>query len=376
MPENYSLKKECVLCGRCLEVCPIFRVTDKEELSPRGKGFLLGHYLEQGIKLKSAIDLAGFCVGCNRCFKTCPQKINLPLEIARLKSLHPDWKSWIWSRIVKSGTGLLPAIKSGKAIIPGTAPVLKQVLLNKPRLQPLLKAMRKKQLKKHRAVVFPGCVGQHFRPELEKTAFQLLNLLGYEALETPDWQCCGYPLGSAGLLEQEKKDTMKNLDLWLQMDKPMIFVFCATCEEGLRNPFGEYQSHYPWKLFRQSVHPLIEQLAFLEFEPAAIHEKRKIVWHQPCHGSVDSGLIFQNILNSLNRELTILNNNCCGMGGSFAIQNPKLSSSIAEEFWKGIPQTKSTVILTGCSGCVLQLEATKPDFARVAHWLEFISTGD
>ncbi len=366
-----NTSKECLLCGLCLEVCPIFRATDREDLSPRGKGFLLAHYHEFNFGVKSTIELAELCAGCKRCLKICPQKINLPLEIARLKSIHPDWKSWIWSRIIKSRTGLLPVIKGARAFIPGSIPVLKHSLLDKPPVTALLKVGQVEQTKEKKAVIFPGCVSKLFRPKLEKKALQLLNRLGYEALPTPDWQCCGYPLGSAGLFAQEKKEIEKNLELWEAMDRPLVFVFCATCVDGLKNSFSGFDDRGSCEPFSQSIRTLIEELSELEFTPENLLESRSIVWHEPCHGLPDSGNIFQAITRNLGHELTILNKKCCGMGGSFAIQNPALSSVIAEDFWQSAPGN-NILVLSDCNGCILQLDATKPDNAIVAHWLEVV----
>jgi glycolate oxidase iron-sulfur subunit len=368
--------KECVLCGRCLEVCPIFQVTQREELSPRGKGFLLGHYHEFDIGDKKTIELAELCVGCRRCLGVCPQKIDLPLEIARLKSVHPDWKARIWARIIKSGPSLLPAIKGTRAIIPRSAPLLKHLLLTKPPLPTLFKVSCNIQDTSKQAVIFPGCVGRQLRPELEKKAVRLLSMLGYEVHETPDWQCCGYPLGSAGLFEQEKMEMAGNVQLWQSIGKPEIFTFCATCLYGLKDPFGSFDEPDSWQAFRQSVRSLTLEL--LKFDPLLepLLKKPSLLWHEPCHGTGDSEQIIRNFMKRAGLDLTILNKKCCGMGGSFALQHPGLSAGIAEDFWQSADCPQNTLVLSDCNGCVLQLDATKPHKISVAHWLEIISPGE
>ncbi len=367
--------KECILCGRCLEVCPVFKVTVREELSPRGKGFLLAQYHESGIGVKQTMELAELCAGCKRCLVTCPQNIDLPLEIARLKSAHPDWKSWIWSRIIKTGPGLLPAIKGARALVPDSIPILKYPLQDNPPVPALFNVIPELQVNSKRAVVFPGCLGKHFRPDLEQNAVRLLRNLGYETIETPGWQCCGFPFGSAGLFEQEKKEITNNIDLWQTMDRPLIFVFCATCQEGLTNPFSGPGRHPLWGVFQQNVIPLIKLLSNLKAEPVVPAQSRMLIWHQPCHGTENSGKIFQNILKKSGHELIISDNKCCGMGGSFALQNPGLSSRIASDFWQSIPGKDEVLVMTDCNGCVLQLGSVKPEHANVAHWLNVFSVG-
>ena len=43
-------RPECILCGRCLSVCPLFTATGREELSPRAKFFM--DHLRDGIGLR------------------------------------------------------------------------------------------------------------------------------------------------------------------------------------------------------------------------------------------------------------------------------------------------------------------------------------
>jgi glycolate oxidase iron-sulfur subunit len=371
---EHNTAGECVLCGRCLEVCPLFNVTAREELSPRGKAFLLEHYHQFDIREKQAADLAGLCVGCRKCLRVCPQKLNLPLKIARLKSVHPDWKAWIWAKIIRSGPALLPAAKAIRPVIPANVPILKHSLETKPALPSLFRVSRDAQDKGGKAVIFPGCVGKHLRPGLEEKAALLLSMLGYQVLETQDWQCCGYFLNSAGLFDQGKKQTAANVQLWHDAGRPEIFTFCATCLAGLASPFEDLDEPPSIRSFRQSVRSLTVEIPKLDWAPVSSSlENAKLFWHEPCHGAGDSGQAFEKVIKGSGLDLTILNNKCCGMGGSFALQHPGLSADIAEDFWQSIERTKKNLVLTDCHGCVLQLESTRPEWATVAHWLEIIT---
>ncbi|MFP4454748.1 MAG: (Fe-S)-binding protein [Desulfonatronovibrio sp.] len=371
---NLSAPGECLLCGRCLEVCPIFKVTGREELSPRGKGFLLRNYQQSGITAKQTIALAELCLGCRKCVEACPQDLNLAMEIARLKSVHPDWKSWIWSRILKSGMGALSSVKTAGTLIPQAYPLLKNSLKTRPPVPAMFKISGKKQNPETPAVIFPGCVGRYFRPELEEKALQMLKTLGYNVLETPKWACCGYPLGSAGLFQQEKNETLKNIELWDSIGRPLIFVFCATCLDGLCHPFAGHQDLKLWEPFTKRIRPLIKELTNLRFEFIEPAKNTYVAWHEPCHGTAESGNFLKDIFHSHNQQLIMLDKECCGMGGSFAIQNPGLSASIARELWTKANLPPGALVLTNCSGCLLQLNATSPEHTRAAHWLEILQS--
>ncbi|MFW6415391.1 MAG: 4Fe-4S dicluster domain-containing protein, partial [Thermodesulfobacteriota bacterium] len=95
--------KQCILCGKCMEVCPIFSITAQEEFSPRAKYFLLQELAagKQELSADKVRDLTGICLKCGRCANVCPQELNVPAAIIGLKSRSPGWRAWIWGRLVK-----------------------------------------------------------------------------------------------------------------------------------------------------------------------------------------------------------------------------------------------------------------------------------
>lgn len=66
--------KKCVLCGRCLSVCPTFIQTGREEDSPRGKLFLIANLFPL---TKPAIELIFPCLLCGECEDACPMEIKI-----------------------------------------------------------------------------------------------------------------------------------------------------------------------------------------------------------------------------------------------------------------------------------------------------------
>jgi len=62
--------KQCVRCGKCLAVCPFYRVTRREECSPRGR-VLLSERFDRSDAVR--------CFACLRCAKVCPYELS-PLD--------------------------------------------------------------------------------------------------------------------------------------------------------------------------------------------------------------------------------------------------------------------------------------------------------
>lgn len=78
-----SQVKKCVKCGSCLQLCPIYKISSKEELSPRGKLAILQVLCNPTFKdLLSLDDIEKYlssCLLCKNCQQTCANDLNLSL---------------------------------------------------------------------------------------------------------------------------------------------------------------------------------------------------------------------------------------------------------------------------------------------------------
>jgi glycolate oxidase iron-sulfur subunit len=46
---------------------------------------------------------------------------------------------------------------------------------------------------------------------------------------------------------------------------------------------------------------------------------------------------------------------CCGLGGSFGLENYELSAKILDHKMEDVEKTGAEVVATGCMGCLIQL---------------------
>ena len=365
----------CIQCGRCLEVCPVFLVTNAEELSPRAKAVLLqnmdflARVQSSGSRLTNNVRaLAGLCVGCGRCARVCPQQVNIPALLSKIKSLSPGWKDWFWERLIKYGFCV--------ATQDWLEPVLSMFLsagrkkyltaLRRPETaRPWLK-IKARAPEAERVVVFPGCLGRFAWPHLQEKAEKLLKNLGYELLPTPDWACCGFTFKSAGLLEEEKRCQQINFSLWERLGRPKIVTFCATCEQGLLNSsFAEFQQHIVF------FDNLLATAAW-EIDTDIFQSDFRILWHKPCHAREHEFKLWREKFEMAEVKLDLNKDYCCGLGGSLQIEARDLSRQVSDFFWLNLDINSKTHILSSCNGCVLQLRATRPEHVQVSHWLEIV----
>ena len=264
------------------------------------------------------------------------------------------------------------------------------------------------------AMLFSGCTARRIRPRWKDTARALLRWLGHPAPAQGNegaFTCCGSTLEHAGIPDAAATARARNLDAWRAAGRPLLVTFCATCHHGL----SEYPDHadLDWqdderKAWTEALRPLSTlwgDAAFRVTADAPAHPAADapapVRYHQPCHrkGTDPDAVWLRSLLGDRMRAPGGVN--CCGMGGVLQLAAPDLSRTVASSCWNALlperaaasvpaatstpasapdaavatpdaPQAPDITVLTGCSGCTLQLAATAPSGVRVLHWLDVV----
>jgi glycolate oxidase iron-sulfur subunit len=376
--------QDCVLCGKCLEVCPLFAATGREELSPRAKFFLAKTMRGQGAEIseKIAVELAAKCLGCGKCEKACPFGLCAPELVSSLKAAHKGLEAALWKTWVEKAGVLWPMMATLSRLVPrlntgGYARLLTglKAMDAGARLTPWLRPVSFEAVGQgRRVVVFPGCVASHVQSHWTATAERLLTGLGFTVLPRPDFACCGCTMGHAGLKDAQQGMQLKNVQAWRHAGRPELMSFCATCRCGLRGYASRDLGWQPGEqdLWLAGLAPFAQLAARARYEvlPGA---PERVRYHTPCHGA-GGGQEADFLLSAIGERFTARThkNLCCGFGGALKLTSPELSDAVAKrciDFYGPMPGEQ---ILTGCSGCVIQLRANAPEGVGVGHWLEII----
>ncbi|MBU1003519.1 MAG: (Fe-S)-binding protein [Proteobacteria bacterium] len=383
-----EIKREpqCILCGKCLEVCPLLAATGREEFSPRGKLLLLSRLAEAPDTLSEAAAerLASLCLSCGRCVRACPQGTNVPAEVSRLRAKYPGFQRWLWKTWIERSGLLWPAAaRLGAALrgkIPGAADGVAAGLARKlatmsrggafaPWIVPRSFAACPQAPK---VVLFPGCLARSVRTDWTQQAVALVRRLGAQLLDAPDWACCGGTLGHAGLVEQQREAARTNVRAWRQAGRPTIVTFCASCHHGLAaypdlDGLGFVDDEA--KTWAAALTPLSGLAACAWFAVTDCAPDR-VHYHQPCHAPVpDPDRVWLTRVSG-GRLAPVDGKACCGMGGVLQLAAPELSSRVAGNLWERLRAEPGDQVITGCSGCWLQLASTAPQGVLVGHWLD------
>ena len=370
----------CTQCGECLNVCPVFRQHWREEFSPKGKRLLLepvnAGIETEGFTWDDVFALARLCAGCGRCQRACARKLSTADLLADVRAKHPHWTQRLWELWINHMGPIWPTVGLLANLAPQSLTpknlesslATAKALANNKNISPWV-SLSQDALPQDRSpiVLFSGCTARNVRPQWTGKAQSLLRACGYPLLDAGGFTCCGGTMHHAGQYTAMTTMRRANLEAWERMGRPRITVFCASCLHGLMeyaDGFLEGEDAAAWK---KSLTPLAALLGGLQSEVLAA-KPPVYGYHQPCHWAVDKDMPFlAGTVPGLLKGEGI----CCGMGGILKMTDPDLSASMAKTCLHGMPEN-TEYILTGCSGCAMQLSTFAAKGVQVLHWLDVI----
>jgi len=370
---------DCILCGKCLEVCPLIRATNREELGPRAKADLYAQLAgsESLLKEQDVAKLAGLCLGCHRCKAVCSQGVDVPGLVAELRGAHPDFRSWLWKTWLTNAKQLWSASSTAAQLIPkkfqpeklGPHLTMLASLKGGPGLDPFLTPESfPDTYRGEKMLLFAGCTATHVQGRWLMTALKLLDGLGIEVIPG-DFKCCGGGLKGAGFADEAQSMETCNVEVWRNAGSPRVVTFCASCLSSLTGYDDCFEDATETQKWHNSLTPLSILLQNTSFMVSDTVPKG-IGYHRPCHVD-EADADFTLLKSALGDHLTTATQaECCGFGGVMRLGAQGLTDAVNRQCWDRLNDTE--VILSGCSACVAQLTATAPNDVQVGHWLEII----
>ena len=389
--------EQCMKCGFCAFVCPVYQEEKTESSVARGKNELIKGILSGNLELNSQMaDRLYKCAACMACTELCPAKAHIPrlvvaarADIARTqgikfpygfiyRNLIPHRKlfgnllkvsSLVQSAFMPKTNGTLrhlPQFMSGLSHgrqIPSIARkfMSRQVpSVNRPAagVKPVL-----------RVGYFPGCMNEYVTPHLGIRTIEFLTRHAVEVVVPKGQGCCGAPVFlGGGDFETGRKMADKNVAAFEDVD--YVITDCATCSCGFEE-YPRFLADTPERTeaftrFSGKVRHISQFITDVMEIPASAYRTapalkgKKITWHDPCHLNRHLGIKQQprQILQSLDEAEYIEMPNadrCCGMAGQFNLLYYDLSQKIAEKKIASIDASNADIVVTACPGCQFQL---------------------
>ncbi len=402
---------QCIRCGSCLNVCPIFRLVGGHVFGAvytGGIGTILTAWFDE---LQKSEDIQGLCIQCGNCKEVCPGKLDIPemiMEIRR-RLVQNKGQSLVQKAIFgvvnnrKLFHGMLRAASvAGKPFTSGKfirhLPLFLSELTNGRSLpaiaaEPFRDLFPKiKQPKcQEKAVFYAGCLIDFAYPETGVALVKLLNKAGIEVAFPQEQTCCGAPALYNGAYEVAAQNAQDNIAVLLQQGATYVVSACPTCTVALAHEFGktlESVGRGEWldrarELSAKTVDLSTLLKRLVDEGRLSFREKEdlgKITYHDSCHLKRTLKVAEQprELLAKAGYELAEMHecDMCCGMGGSYSMKLPEISAPILKSKQQNIKDTGAPLVAMDCPGCVLQIRGgfdQDGSSVRVKHTAELLA---
>ncbi len=382
---------KCMQCGKCRNVCPVFKELGNEIFSARGKNKLAEKLASGKIDITERVKHAiNECLNCKTCAANCPAGVSPEHVVLRMRWYITTkeglgwfkallfrqilWRKWpitLTAKLIGISQRLLfgigpnnpvrhlfplfgfskrrffpqMALRSGQSLFPEVVPA-------------------KTGKAKKRVGYFTGCAGNLIYTNVVKSVVEILTAYGYEVVIPKKQKCNGTPVLANGDYEGARKLMQYNFDLFQQYDLDAIVVACSSCGLALKKEIKEFVAASPeLEAFTQKVydiHEFIEEnITFAEEDLGDL--PYRVSYHDPCHMVRGQGITVQP--RDILRRIPGLNFSemknaavCCGSAGSYCITHYDTAIKINNHKVKDIQAADIDYVATGCPTCVMHIQ--------------------
>ncbi|WP_196593291.1 (Fe-S)-binding protein [Pectinatus sottacetonis] len=403
----------CMKCGNCMAVCPIFKELGVETGVARGKLSLIEGVLKGVIPLSDNFEKSmGLCLSCKACAANCP--CGVPADELIIRGRQAIVKAHGLSPVKKKVFALLKnrplfdlALRTAGIFGPISMKKLPRPMavvsrfpmpgMDKKRvLTPFAAVPLRKQYPetikinnaKFKIAFFTGCTINYAYTDVGKAVINVLKENNIEIVMPKMQHCCGTPVFTSGDIESGKAFARHNIQTFERYNVDYIIAACGSCTEALK-----YE--YP-KMFKDdpSMKIRAEKIAEKTYEISEflvdIVKFRKdnlgtlnatVTMHDPCH--MVRGIkvtqqpreIVKSIPGIIFKEMKEPAR-CCGSGGSFSLAHYDISRKINDRKVADIKSTNADIVVTSCGTCRMHitdgLVQNKIDNVEVMHVIQLL----
>lgn len=381
-----ALTGACVHCGFCLPACPTYVDTRDERDSPRGRIYLIKHFLETGdggAETRLHLDR---CLTCRNCETACPsgmqygELLDIGRGLVERESTRPATariQRWLLRRVL-----VQPALMSAALGVAQTLrPLLPARLRGRvPARQPTGRIPPATHGR--RMLLLEGCVQRAATPGTNAAARRVLDRLGITLIAAPEAGCCGALDHHLSAHARGLERMRRNIDAWwphIEQGVEAIVSSATGCGAQLAD-YGRLlaqDSDYREKARR--VSELSRDLAqvVLHEDPGRLttpDTAARISVHTPCtlRNALGQPDLLHRVLERAGFNVTGAGDGalCCGSAGSYSILQSDTSERLREKTLRSLTAAAPDVIATANIGCQLHLQSGSE--VPVVHWIELL----
>jgi iron-sulfur cluster protein len=373
----FSEALTCIRCGACSNACPPFMAVGGHQFGhiytgPIGLVLTPFHHGLHEADLPNTL-----CTQCNACQEICPVDIPLPRQILEhrkkgRKSLRKQAVVGLWKR-PELADRVLRAGAPFSGLVPG-APRLARV--------PYRDRVVPSDVDGEPLTIFASCMVDRVQPQAAVALERIATAAGFRVGFPKGQWCCGLIAANAGDFEGGAA-LHSSLAQSLGDSKGLIVTPSASCFGAFTIDAAGWGAPAASDLrsrMRDSTRFVLEVLGR---NPALVDGNRmslKVAYHDSCQSLRQLGLKSEprRLLELAGYEVVDIPDiaNCCGFGGTFSVEWPKVAGRLAQWKLDAIAKTGCTVVASDNPGCLMHIEAAARQRGvqlRVAHVLELVA---
>jgi L-lactate dehydrogenase complex protein LldE len=200
-----------------------------------------------------------------------------------------------------------------------------------------------------RVQLLATCLGDLVFPDVVADAGQLLTEAGYDVVFPEGQVCCGQPAFNAGHRKAARR-VARTVVRAFSRDAPIVTP-SGSCATMMMRHLPDLVGGPPFEVWELS--------SFLDHQKAPVprhNDGLEVSYHDSCH------MLRELAIQDAPRRLLLASGAtirplprpdlCCGFGGTFAVRQPEISVSMADDKLAG----GAPVLVTSDPGCLMHLD--------------------
>lgn len=382
----------CMKCGNCMEVCPLYKEINRETAVARGKLALMEGVLSGQIPISKNFDKAmGQCLSCKACATKCP--CGVPADeliirgrqaVVKARGLHPIKKNVF--ALLKNRqmfdlalrmAGLFGPMQFKRLPRPMAAvarfpmPGMDARRVTAPFASTPLRNQNPETIKvsnaKYKIGFFTGCTLNYIYTDVGQSVLNVLKENNVEVTMPKMQHCCGTPVFTSGDIELGKSFARHNIETFERYNFDYIVAACGSCAEAFKLEYphmfhGEPEMEARAKKLAEKTREISEFLVdVVKFDQSKLGKvDATVTMHDPCH--MVRGLKITQQPRAILKAIPGVKfvemkdpGRCCGSGGSFSLANYDLSRQVNDKKIADIKGTGAEIVATSCGSCRMHL---------------------
>jgi glycolate oxidase iron-sulfur subunit len=382
----------CMRCGMCQAVCPIFAETGREADVTRGKLALL-----DGLASEMLADPEGVneklnkCLLCGTCQANCPSGVSVmdiflkgraimtgyfglsPVKQAIFRGMLKNPR--LFNKLTDMGAkfqGLFTKKVDdmlGSSCARFNAPVIGDRHFNTLADKAFHKTYPEMDTPAGksgiRVAFYVGCAIDKIFPQVGEAIMKVLAHHGVGVYMPKGQACCGIPVISSGDTDTFNNLVEQNIKLFKDGDFDYLITGCASCTSTIKELWprmyrGASANKYDLEQLEKKTMDISQFLVdVLKVEAKEVGGTHGVTYHDPCHLKNSLGVISQprEIIKAAGCDYKEMNEAgvCCGCGGSFNVAHYEMSKKIGSRKADNIIAAEVETAATSCPACMLQM---------------------